>query len=253
VDKCYRTSDIAKIIGIHVNTVRLYEKWGLISKPMRLENGYRVFTSLHLEQFKLAREALKIEILQNGLRKKAIDIIKAVASGDLSTAGRIAKDYLQGIHISQKNAMEAIEITKKILSGAGQVDAAQFLTRKETSDLLGVTMDSLRNWELNGLLTVKRKHNGYRVYSSEEINRLRIIRSLRLADYSLSAILRMLNKLDSDPHINIKEVIDTPNADEDIISVCDKLLTSLSHAEKSAKNIILRIKKIKNMGLQPYT
>ena len=61
------------------NTVRLYEKCGLIPKPERLENGYRVFTDLHIEQFKLARAALQVEVLQNGLRKQAVDIIKVSA------------------------------------------------------------------------------------------------------------------------------------------------------------------------------
>ena len=55
----YKTIDIARIIGIHVNTVRLYEKCGLIPKPERLGNGYRVFTDLHIEQFRLARAALR--------------------------------------------------------------------------------------------------------------------------------------------------------------------------------------------------
>ena len=31
---------------------------------------------------------------------------------------------------------------------------------------------------MNGLLTVKRKENGYRVYTDEDIKRLKIIRSL---------------------------------------------------------------------------
>ena len=62
----YKTIDIARIIGIHVNTVRLYEKCGLIPKPERLGNGYRVFTDLHIEQFRLARAALQVEVLQNG-------------------------------------------------------------------------------------------------------------------------------------------------------------------------------------------
>lgn len=44
----YRTSEIAEIIGVHPNTVRLYEELGLIPKPGRLPNGYRVFTELHL-------------------------------------------------------------------------------------------------------------------------------------------------------------------------------------------------------------
>ncbi len=48
----YRTSEIAEIIGVHPNTVRLYEELGLIPKPGRLPNGYRVFTELHIEQFR---------------------------------------------------------------------------------------------------------------------------------------------------------------------------------------------------------
>ena len=77
----YKTVDIARMIGIHVNTVRLYEKCELIPKPERLNSGYRVFTDLHIEQFKLARAALQVEVLQNGLRKRAIDIIKVSAVG----------------------------------------------------------------------------------------------------------------------------------------------------------------------------
>lgn len=77
--KKYKTSKIAKIIGIHSNTVRLYENLELISKPKRLTNGYRVFDDFHIEQFKFARTALKVEVLQNRLREQSINIIKLFA------------------------------------------------------------------------------------------------------------------------------------------------------------------------------
>ncbi len=73
------------------------------------------------------------------------------------------------------------------------------MKQKEVSEYLGITMDSLRNWEMNGLLTVKRRENGYRVYTDEDIQRLKIIRSLRCANYSLEAILRMLQQLSKNP------------------------------------------------------
>lgn len=38
-----RTSDIAKALGIRVNTVMNYEKWGYLPEIPRDENGYRVF------------------------------------------------------------------------------------------------------------------------------------------------------------------------------------------------------------------
>ena len=241
----YKTSEVAKIIGIHPNTVRLYEEWGLIPVPERKQNGYRVFTDFHLAQFKLARTALKVEILQNGLRKKAMDIIKTSATGNLAKAESFANEYLQQIIVERQHAEESITIARRLLSGENE-EAKEFsLTRKETADYLEISTDTLRNWELNGLLVIKRKQNGYRVYTDEDIRRLKIIRSLRCANYSLSAILRMLGELDINPDVCIKKVIDSPDETDDIISVYDKLLTSLRYAEENAKSLLSQLAEMK--------
>ncbi len=241
----YKTSEIAYRIGIHPNTVRLYEELELIPKPERKENGYRVFTDLHIEQIKFTRIALKVEVLQNGLRKQAITIIKTSALGDFGKAICLTEGYLQQIRNEQRNAEEAISVTKKLLSGASQVTGTTFLRREEAADYLQISIDALRNWEMNGLLTVKRKQNGYRVYSDEDIKRLKIIRSLRCANYSLSAILRMLNTLSRNPEADIRQVIDTPKQNDEIISVCDKLLTSLHSAEQNAKVMLAHLEEMK--------
>ena len=96
-------------------------------------------------------------------------------------------------------------------------------------------MDTLRNWELNGLLCVKRKQNGYLFYTGEDNERLKIIRSLRCDNYSLEAILRMLNVLEHNPQSNIEQVLNTPKEDTDIISVCDRLIVSLQVADRNAE------------------
>lgn len=245
--KTYKTSDIAKIIGVHPNTVRLYEEYELIPKTERMKNGYRVFTDFHVEQFKLARIAFEVEVLQNGLRKKAVDIIKLSAKREFDKSIYLAEDYLHQIKKEQMNAEEAIAIVKRILSDtcyASETDKL-FLTRKEAADYLQVTIDTLRNWEMNGLLSIKRKQNGYRIYTEEDIKRLKVIRSLRCANYSLAAILRMLKALSREPETNIRIAIDTPRDDEDIVSACDKLLTSLGHAEINAKSVLIQLKELK--------
>ena len=68
----YKTAEVAAIIGVHPNTVRLYEEWELIPEAKRQANGYRVFTEFHIQQFWLARTAFQIEVLQGGLRKKLL-------------------------------------------------------------------------------------------------------------------------------------------------------------------------------------
>ena len=240
----YKTSEVAKLIGIHPNTVRLYENAGLISKPERQSNGYRIFTDLNIEQFRLARLAFQMEVLQNGLRKKAVRIVKTAASCDFPRALVLAEEYLAQIRKEQANAEEAVEIVTEILSGGSQ-EHTNPMKRREVSRYLGISMDALRNWEMNGLLTVKRRQNGYRIYTSQDIQRLKIIRSLRCANYSLESILRLLGHLSKNPGIDIKEVLDTPNKDDEIIAVCDKLVTSLLTAENNVLKMICSLKRMK--------
>jgi DNA-binding transcriptional MerR regulator len=234
-----KTSEVAKIIGIHPNTVRLYEDLELIPKANRLSNGYRIFNDYHIEQFNLARTALKVEVLQNGLRKKIINIIKLSAKGEFEEAIICTNDYINQVKNERRNAEEAIEISKQLLLGIKNNESDMFLTRKQTAEYLNITIDTLRNWEMNGLLSIKRKENGYRVYTSSDIKKLKIIRTLRCANYSLASILRMINAISNSSKVDIKEVINTPDNNEDIVTACDKLLTSLNNAEKNA-NVILK-------------
>lgn len=245
--KTYKTSEVARHVGVHPNTVRLYEELKLIPKPERKQNGYRVFSDFHIEQIKFARIALKIEVLQNGLRKQAINIVKTSALGNIDMAIILTKNYFQQIKNEQKNAEEAVVITKMLLSGNEQEENKMVLTRKETADYLQISMDTLRNWELNGLLSIKRKENGYRIYTDEDIRILKIIRSLRCANYSLSAILRMLNALSKNPEVDIRQAIDTPKESDFIISVCDKLLTSLHCAEENAEIMLAQLEEMKKI------
>ncbi|MBD5511768.1 MAG: MerR family transcriptional regulator [Lachnospiraceae bacterium] len=233
----YKTAEVAAIIGIHPNTVRLYEKLKLIPKPERLSNGYRVFTDFHIKQCKLIRLAFQIEVLQNGLRKKIAHMIMVSATGDFDTAITLTEEYLAQIKQERGNAEEAISIVKQILSGGVQENSHN-LKRKDVSELLDISMDTLRNWEMNGLLTVKRKENGYRVYTDEDIQRLKIIRSLRCANYSLEAILRLLQQLSQNPDTDIRVALNTPKQTDDIISVCDRLIVSLSAAENNANALL---------------
>ena len=240
----YMTSQVANMFGIHPNTVRLYEEWGVIPKAKRKSNGYRVSTEVHIQQLHLVRMALQIEILQNGLRKQVIEVVKQSANGQFDEAFIHAQDYLSHIRREQKNAKEAIIIAKEIWKGSPETDEIQ-LKRKEVSDLLDVSMDTLRNWEMNGLLKIKRKTNGYRVYTSEDVRRLKVIRSLRCANYSLEAILHMLNEAEVNPQVNIAKALNVSRENSDIISVCDRLIESLQKAEVNAIRIITMLESMK--------
>lgn len=240
----YKTSQVAAVVGIHPNTVRLYEQWGIIPKPERKPNGYRVFTDFHIDQIRLARTAFQIEILQSGLRKQIYQMVKLSAAGRFDQALALTEAYLSRLRQERVHAEDAVRTVKQILSGEVQENRAS-MKRKEVSAYLEVSMDALRNWEMNGLLTVKRKENGYRIYTDDDIKRLKVIRSLRCAGYSLEAILRMLQQLSQDPDADIKAALNTPRASDDIISACDQLILSLSAAEKNAVVLLQMLREMK--------
>ncbi len=84
----------------------------------------------------------------------------------------LTSTYLENITAERHNAEEAISIVEHILLGDSTYEENCRLTRKEAADYLHITIDTLRNWELNGLFTAKRKENGYRVYTSSDISTL---------------------------------------------------------------------------------
>ncbi len=242
----YSTSQVAKIVGLHPNTVRMYEEWGLIHKPERKPNGYRIYNDIHIKQFQLARKAFQTVILQAGLRERIIDAVKLSADYRFDEAEEQVLEYIRIAKLEMENAKEAAKICE-ILWQQPQADGVVF-KRSQAAKELGLTIDTIRNWEMNGLLTVKRKQNGYRVYDSNDINRLKVIRTLRCANYSLSAILRMLTGYDNGmDKEKIPDILNTPEADDDIISACDKLIDSLENAIENAYEVISILHDMKQM------
>lgn len=245
----YSTSQIAKIVGMHPNTVRMYEEWGLIQTPERKSNGYRVFTDIHIKQFELAKKAFQIEVLQSGLRKRMIDAVKLSARYRFDEAIELVNEYIEITAKEMENTKEAARLSKVLFQKA--VNDGKYYKRAEAAKELGLTIDTIRNWEMNGLLTVKRKENGYRVYDTNDMNRLKVIRSLRCANYSLTAILRMLGKLEqysngNSEDIDILEILNTPDEQEDIVYVCDRLVDSLQNASENAVEVIEILQDLKN-------
>ena len=100
-------------------------------------------------------------------------------------------------------------------------------------------MKFLRNWDRNGLIDVPRDpSNGYRRYGALEISRLRIIRMLSRARFSISAILRMLIQLDLGDRSDLRRALDTPGPDEDVYLVSDHWISTLADQEQRAQTII---------------
>lgn len=190
--KTYSTSEIAGIMGIHPNTVMLYEKWGYIAPVERKENGYRIYTETHLEQMQLVRMALRSEWIKYYMRFEVRNIIRSAARGELKKAFELAGEYLAHIQNEKNNELKVMKVIHEILKNDSPEVKNISLNRNEAAKLLGVSINVIINWERNGLVEVPRSKNGYRVYGEDEIKLLRVIKALRQENYRTQCIRRML-------------------------------------------------------------
>jgi DNA-binding transcriptional MerR regulator len=238
--KTLKTSDIAQSVGVHVNTVRLYEEQGYLSPVPRSANGYRRFTPLHREQMRLAHLALQWPY--SGDKSLVLDIIRCCAEGDLGMATELGYKYLINVRIERTHAEAAVEFLERWAQGLIPETTHRVMSIGQTANHLDMTIDQLRNWDRNGLLEVPRHpQSGYRMYRATEIGRLRVIRMLRRAGYSLMAILRMLRQFDAGERVQLRQALDTPREDEDIVTVADRWLSTLQQQEERAHAIIHQI------------
>ena len=238
----YKTSEIARAVGVHPNTVRLYETWGLLPAVSRNENGYRFFTERHLDQMRLARIALRCGFAVGNIRRLAMAVVKTAAGGDLTEALDGARTYLARIQSERARAEEALLLARRWVGGKLDEPSAVYSNRLDVARLLNVSIDVLRNWERNGLIHIPRNpHNRYRVYGSREIGRLKVIRTLRAANYSIMSILRMMRHIDAGGGEESADLLNTPQPQEDIIGATDRWIATLAATEEDARELIAHL------------
>jgi DNA-binding transcriptional MerR regulator len=242
------TSEVARAVGVHPNTVRLYEDWGYLPPVPRGPNGYRLFSRGHLEQMRLARMALDGPWPGRNIRASALTLVRKAALGDLGSALEQGYHHLALVQAEQAQAEAAADFLERWAQGLTPDVTSERLHIGQAAERLGVTADMLRNWERNGLIRVPRDpSNGYRLYGATELGRLRVIRMLNRAGYSQMAILRMWLHLNQTrtcllpQGTSLRQLLDTPRPDEDIYSAADRWLSTLAEQEQRAQAIISQV------------
>jgi DNA-binding transcriptional MerR regulator len=242
-----RTSDLARAVGVHPNTVRHYAEWGLLPPVRRGANGYRLFTQRHLDCLRVARMIYATTYPGRAFRQSGSTIIQSAVADDWDEALRRSQAHLAFVQSERAQAERAATLLEEWAQWQGpSADATgQPLRIGQAARALGVSIDMLRNWEHSGLLTVARgAENGYREYGPAEIGRLRVIRLLGRAGYSQMAILRALIQLDRGDAAQLRHWLDTPPPDEDVFSAADRWLSTLAAQEAVARRVVALVREI---------
>jgi len=59
-EKCLRSGEIAHLTGVSPDTIRHYERLGILPKPNRTRSGYRLYPPDTVERVQLARRAIQL-------------------------------------------------------------------------------------------------------------------------------------------------------------------------------------------------
>jgi DNA-binding transcriptional MerR regulator len=191
-----RTSELAKLFGVHPNTVRLYEEWGYLPPIPRDNSGQREFTEKHVEQMRLARCTL-LNAPRSGpeLKESYRELVWLACTGNLQFAVTQARKHLTMVKLARERTHNAQEF----LQGALPVNIAHLahlpLHIHQAASFIDASVSVLRRWESSGVICVPRNpKNNYRMYGKNEIGWLLVVRSLRQAGHTISSCRRLINQ-----------------------------------------------------------
>lgn len=240
----YRTAWLARATGVHPNTVRLYEQWGLLPPIPRTPSGYRLFSEAHLAQMRLARIALPGPFPGGGA--PVYRLVREAARGELRAARRSAVAYAAQVEAERVRAVAAY---RRLLAWArgrasGRPEPAAPLRRRAACRLLGVTVDALRTWERNGLVPVEKDPNGFCRYRAATLHRVEVVRALRTAGYSTLSILRMFREHQRGDLAGMKRALHEPPPGADLVYVSDRWMATLREHRRRARRILLQLEEM---------
>jgi Hg(II)-responsive transcriptional regulator len=126
---------LAKETGTNIETIRYYERRGLIPEPPRRESGYREFTPQYVERIRFIKQAQTL-----GFTLREISELLAVADGKPACKDirKFAEDKVADIeariHDLQKMKMVLNDLIKRCLGKReiSECPIVESLTQKET-------------------------------------------------------------------------------------------------------------------------
>src|SRR5262249_52379537 len=144
--KYLRTSDLAKAVGAHPNTVRRYVDRGYLPPVERSPSGYRRFTQRHLDCLRLARQVYNTPYTGKAIQQWGSRILQTAVAGDLGGALELAYHHLALVQAERAQADVAARLLERWAAGAPADATTEPLRIGQVARLLGVSIDIVRNW-----------------------------------------------------------------------------------------------------------
>lgn len=230
---------MAKRFGLHPNTIRLYERLGFITSAKRTSNGYREFTETQVLQLKVCRCIFGHPYASRLIRDKGNEVMWALAKRQWDLGRQRTDTYIKAIQDEIALAKKTAGILQDWAAPGRKADAGGegCFSRKEAAGRFGVTVEAVRNWERNGLVTPgERGDRGEVLYTQAALGRMYVVYMLRQSGYSMAAIRESLAMYDAGQYEKVLPALHAPEPDE-LAIFGDRWLYGLENLLAAAKKI----------------
>ncbi|MDP2808519.1 MAG: Cd(II)/Pb(II)-responsive transcriptional regulator [Rhodocyclaceae bacterium] len=100
-----RIGELGQAMGVDIETIRYYEKAGLLASPARTANGYRAYSPAHVERLAFIRHCRALDMPTAGI-KRLLDFV-AHPDADCGDIDRLIDEQLTRVRARLKS-MQAL-------------------------------------------------------------------------------------------------------------------------------------------------
>lgn len=115
-----RIGELGQAAGVDIETIRFYEKSGLLPEPARSDNGYRAYSHSHLERLAFVRHCRALDIPLSEI-KRLLEFV-AHPDADCGDIDRLIDEQLTKVRARLKS-LKALE--KQLASLKGRCGSSQ--------------------------------------------------------------------------------------------------------------------------------
>jgi len=228
-----KIGSLSQITSVKAGTIRFYEKCGFLEPAKRLPNGYRIFCGRHIYQIRVCRLVFG-GFVNRRLRKISRDVLWASRDWNLEAYCQATGRYLQAVEEDIRRTKLAVDIVMDKLQETRE-DGLLY-TKKQAAALAGVTSETIRNWERNGLFRQRERYEK-RLYSQQELNRMYVIRLLLDNGYSMMAVRSFFEEYDGGGRELVMLRLMEPGENGDLIYRADRYMETLLKAQEKARQL----------------
>lgn len=256
INLTYRIGELSRITGVKEGTIRFYEKCGFVGPVERTSNNYRLYRRRHIYQIRVCRLVFG-GFVNRRLRRESRKVLETSARWDLAAYGEAAANYQRAVEEDIEGTRKAIAICVEQMSQIGmeqmnqeamsrkamgqgamgqRAQEDQLCSKKQAAAMVGVTLESIRNWERNGLLGQWESYQK-RFYGQALLNRMYVIRLLLDTGYSMMAVKSFMREWDSGQPKSAERLLVSPREREELRYRSDRYLEALLHVREKARQL----------------